>query len=119
MSLQSLQSVGVQPQPFIGTWGDQTVPQRYVVLVSLQGQIDATPVASRLAGLEYLRWRAENWELSDEQRASLSTAEVSQLSKWYAALAGEEDDEGRTFVVIVPLGEPWWRPPDQSTSNGS
>lgn len=109
MSIRSLQSVGVTLPPCIGTWDDQATPPGYLALISSKGVIDARPVHSPSDGLAYVRWRAQNWALSDEQRTLLPTASVAQLSEWYAHLSGEENDEGRTFIVVVSLAEPWWR----------
>jgi hypothetical protein len=76
----------------------------HIALVCLDGgDIDATLAFSYDQALEYLRTRAEHWEVDPLEAFDLETATVEQLSAVYAV----GHDPETTWIEIIPI-EAWF-----------
>ncbi len=75
----------------------------HVVLVCLDGDIDATLAFSYDQALAYLRERAEHWEADPMEAIDCATATVEQLSAIYTA----GHDPETTWVEIIAI-EAWF-----------
>ncbi len=84
-----------------GLVDDQIAP--HVVLVCLEGDIDATLAFSHDQALAYLRERAEHWEVDPMEAIDCAAATVEQLSTIYAA----DHDPETTWVAIIAI-EAWF-----------
>jgi hypothetical protein len=80
---------------------DQIAP--HIVLVCLDGDIDATLTFTYDQALAYLRERAEHWEADPLEAIDCATATVEQLSAIYAT----DHDPETTWVEIVAI-ESWF-----------
>lgn len=95
-----------QPPYGFSVEGEKLVEDRiapHIVLVCLDGDIDATLAFTYDQALTYLRERAEHWEADPLEAIDCATATVEQLSAIYAT----DHDPETTWVEIVAI-ESWF-----------